>query len=312
MITRSLRRGERGLVDRLRRRRRTAAVIPLLFSLIPSAASAEAAAPHWAQRHEMLVVLDSVLLSGYPAIGRAMPNWKVSKAGRPAIMLDVAEREIRARTRVPALVVIGVGHNSLWEKGRRNHARWARRFDSQARRLLATLRARGARQFVWVTLRHPTSANTPRSGYFQISQYGWYFPYVNERLRALARERDDLILADWTRAGRDPGLTYDAIHLTARGAAKMAATIEDAIRGEERRQAVLAGAATSRLARVDDAYSQPHGSWPRRALHDDGGETVRDQGADAHDPAVVVERAMAARGQSSTGGVGARPRSSRR
>ena len=95
---------------------------------------------------------------------------------------------------------------------------------------------------MWVTLRQPTRRTVPpRSRGRELSQYSWYFPYVNERLRILDRERDDLVLADWRTAGDRPGVTYDTIHLNARGGELMAGTIREAIWDEARRQKALSG-----------------------------------------------------------------------
>jgi hypothetical protein len=193
--------------------------------------------PGWARPRRMTVLVDSVLLGGSPALRRARPCWRVHSRGRPALMVGVAERELRSsRRRVARLVVIGLGYNSLWERRRRHHKRWAARFDGEARRLLRMLRRRGAREFVWVTLREPTQRTTPPAGRRELAQYSWYFPYVNERLRRLDRRRDDLVLADWAAVSRRPGLTYDSIHLNTRGGKLMARTIRRAISTEAQRQ----------------------------------------------------------------------------
>jgi lysophospholipase L1-like esterase len=187
-------------------------------------------APGWLRQRRMTVLVDSVLLGGMPAVRRRFGCWRVTKVGRPALMVRAAERELRAsRRRVDRLVVVGLGYNSLWERGRRRYRRWARRFDREAERLLATLRRRGARQVVWVTLREPTARVVPPAGRGQLGQYGWYFPYVNERLRRLDRRHDDVVLARWDEAGDRRGLTYDAIHLNPRGARLMARTIQRAV-----------------------------------------------------------------------------------
>ena len=185
------------------------------------------AAPAWARPRSMTVVVDSVLLGGAPALRSARPCWRVRAIGRPALMLDAAARELRRRRRVARVAVIGLGYNSLWGRRRHDYGRWARKFDGEAEELLRVLRARGARQFVWVTLREPAAGQ---------NEYAWYFPYVNERLRRLDHERDDLVLADWSAASRRSGLTYDGIHLTRRGARRMARTIRRAISREAARR----------------------------------------------------------------------------
>jgi hypothetical protein len=198
----------------------------------------KAALPYWARQRKMTVLVDSVLLGGGPQLRAARPCWRVHLRGRPALMIRVAERELRAsHRRVAPLVVIGLGYNSLWERHRRHHRHWATRFDAEALRLLRTLRHLGARQFVWVTLRHPTRATVPAAGRRELSLYAWYFPYVNERLRRLDRRRKDLVLADWEAVSRRRGLTYDSIHLNQRGARLMARTIRGSIYAEAKRQA---------------------------------------------------------------------------
>jgi hypothetical protein len=186
----------------------------------------------------MTVLVDSVLLSGLPALRSKRPCWRLSVYGRPALMIGVAERELRRRgRRVARLVVVGLGYNSLWERRRHRYGFWASRFDREARRLLRTLRRLGARQVVWVTLREPTARTVPPQAVGELGSYSWYFPYVNERLRRLDRRRRDLVLADWAAASDRRGLTYDSIHLNTRGARLMARTIRQAISREALRQA---------------------------------------------------------------------------
>jgi hypothetical protein len=186
----------------------------------------------------MTILVDSVLLSGKHAIRAAHPCNPIGLRGRPAWMIKHAAAEIGGdRRRVAPLVVIGIGYNSLFQRNRRRYDYWARRWDRAAAWLLRTLRRKGARQFVWVTLREPTRRTVPRRSIGELRYYSWYFPYVNERLRRLDHRRDDVTLADWTRAGNRNGITYDSIHLNSRGGPLMARTIKRAIRREARRQA---------------------------------------------------------------------------
>jgi lysophospholipase L1-like esterase len=185
--------------------------------------------PRWARARRATILVDSVLLGGVPELRRTLRGWRTASLGRPAIMLPAAEREIRAGGRVAPLAIVGVGYNSLWERGRRNYDTWAAQFDRQARALVRALRARGARQLVWVTLREAGRGVIPSGALWQFDAYSWYFPYVNERLRRLDRARDDLVLAEWDRVSKRTGVTYDAIHLNPRGAGLMARTIQAAI-----------------------------------------------------------------------------------
>ena len=196
-------------------------------------------APYWARQRRMTILVDSVLLSGERAIRRAHRCNRVGLRGRPAWMIKHAAAEIaRSRRRVAPLVVVGIGYNSLFQRNRRRYAYWARRWDREANRLLAVLRRKGARQIVWVKLREPTSRTVPRHAVGELRYYSWYFPYVNERLRHLDARRDDVVLANWTRVSRRNGITYDSIHLNARGGALMARTIKRTIAREARRQAL--------------------------------------------------------------------------
>ena len=108
------------------------------------------------------------------------------------------------------VVVVALGYNSLWERGREDFDYWSGLFDRNARRMVRTLHAAGARKIVWVTLRDaPRSAIEPED-LEQFDSFAWYFPWVNQRLQALDRERTDVSLADWTRLGDRRGITYDA------------------------------------------------------------------------------------------------------
>jgi hypothetical protein len=190
--------------------------------------------PNWARPRRMTVLTDSVLLGGAPSLRERRPCWRVATAGRPFLAMKDATRELHGK-RVAPVVVIGLGYNSSWERRRAHYKFWADHFDRDAGRLLRTLRRRGAREFVWVTVREPTKRVTPKGSWEELSRL-WYLPYVNERLRRLDRSRDDLVLADWNRASKRRGLTYDALHLKPKGAKLMVTTIRRTIDAEARRQ----------------------------------------------------------------------------
>lgn len=204
----------------------------------PHDAAKDPAMASWATQRRATLLVDSVLMSAWDGIRRAMPCWRLARRGRPALMIRIAEAELRAaRKRVSPVVVVGLGYNSLWERDRRNYGRWAARFDGEARALVETLKRLGAQQIVWVTLREPTRRTVPPAGLAEMHRYAWYFPYVNARLRRLAQPRRDVVLANWTRAADRPGVTYDSIHVNARGALLMGRTIKRAITQEARSQA---------------------------------------------------------------------------
>ena len=201
--------------------------------------SADGSRPYWARQRNVTVLADSVLQSGEQGLRNVMACRRVAVRGRPALMLRIADRELRASgRRVAPLVVIGLGYNSLWGRNRERYGYWARRFDGEALRLVQTLRRLGARQIVWVTLREPRAEFLTAAGRGELHRYSWYFPYVNERLRALDRDRDDVVLADWAAVSNRKGLTYDSIHLTRTGGLLMGRTIRAAIDAEADRQAL--------------------------------------------------------------------------
>jgi peptidoglycan/LPS O-acetylase OafA/YrhL len=178
---------------------------------------------------ETITVLgDSVLLGAKDKMTEELQasGYQVDYRATPAWMLHQANQEIAAAGRpVGEIVVIGLGHNSLWERDRHRFDNWAGKFDREADALLTTLRGLGAERFVWVTLREPDASVIPPQGRKQYDLYVWYFPYVNERLRALTERHPDVTLADWTAVSNREGLTYDAMHLTGEGIRLMIDTI---------------------------------------------------------------------------------------
>jgi hypothetical protein len=153
----------------------------------------------------------------------------VDYRARPAMMLHQATDRLEVADRpIGETVIIGLGHNTLWERDRANFEYWAEKFDREAEELVATAERRGAERIVWVTLREPSAAVIPPEGREQFDRFVWYFPYVNERLDALVAKHPDVVLADWAAVSDAPGLTYDAMHLTPDGIRLMIDTIRQA------------------------------------------------------------------------------------
>jgi hypothetical protein len=177
------------------------------------------------------VLADSVLLGVEDALVEELEEdgWTVDFRGRPAMMLHQSNNDLEAGGGpVGETVVVGLGHNTLWERDRVRFDEWAEKFDEEADELLATLRRQGAKRIIWVTLREPDVSVIPPEGLRQFDRFVWYFPYVNERLDALVTRHPDVVLADWTAVSNEAGLTYDAMHLTPTGIRRMIDTIRDA------------------------------------------------------------------------------------
>jgi hypothetical protein len=178
--------------------------------------------PSWPK--QLVVVTDSVLLDATPTLVKSLSDWRVTVVGRSAMMIPNAVQALRQQPGAAAPVtVVGLGHNSVWEKDRKNFARWSVQFDKSVGDMLALLRQRGTRKIVWLTLRELTPDLLPKSDVssFVYREWAWWFPYANERLRAIKQQHPDMALADWTTVARRPGITYDGIHVNVRGAELM-------------------------------------------------------------------------------------------
>jgi hypothetical protein len=184
----------------------------------------------WPKR--LVVVTDSVLLGATPTLVKSVSDWQVTVVGRSALMVRNAVEALRQEPGAAAsIIVVGLGHNSAWEKNRKNFERWSATFDKSVEDMLALLRQRGAQKIVWLTLRELTPTLLPKTddALAQYREWCWWFPYVNERLRAIKQQHPDMALADWTTVARRPGVTYDSIHVNVQGAQLMTALIRVAI-----------------------------------------------------------------------------------
>ena len=185
--------------------------------------------PAWPKH--VYVITDSVMLGAKQTFIKSLPDWQVTYAGRPALMIRKALPEVRQQSSLGPVAVVALGYNSLWEKDRKNFKRWSDLFDSTVEEMVATLKERGARKIVWVMLREltPDILSGSRASAMQYQKYAWYFPYANERLRAIKERHPEMALADWATAAHQTGLTYDAIHLNTRGAQLMTEVVKVAM-----------------------------------------------------------------------------------
>jgi peptidoglycan/LPS O-acetylase OafA/YrhL len=185
--------------------------------------------PTWPKTLTLLT--DSVTLAVSKSLPLNLPGWKVEVLGRPALMVKQVVPEFLNARSVGSVVVVGLAYNSLFEKDRRNYERWAEVWDRSAERLLTDLKACGAKKLVWVTLREPSAELVTEAGRDQYREYAWFFPYVNERIRALALRHPELALADWQAVSNVPDITKDLIHLNPAGVTLMTSTITQAVLG---------------------------------------------------------------------------------
>ena len=212
-------------------KRETVAAAPITAPPLDPALAGPSLDSSWPKH--VYVVTDSVMLGAKQAFIKRMSDlgWEVNFTGRPALMIRKGlEEYVRQQSSTGPVAVVALGYNSLWEKDRRNFKRWSDLFDKSVEDMLAALKERGARKVVWVTLRELTpdliSGGTAVSQYHK---YAWYFPYVNERLRAIKARHPEMTIADWSAAAQQTGLTYDAIHLNPRGGELMTAVVKTAI-----------------------------------------------------------------------------------
>lgn len=104
----------------------------------------------WPKR--LVVVTDSVLLDATPTLVKSLSDWQVTIVGRSALMIRNAVDALRQQPGATApVIVVGLGHNSVWEKDRKNFARWSATFDKSVDDMLALLRQRGAQKIVWLS-----------------------------------------------------------------------------------------------------------------------------------------------------------------
>jgi len=183
--------------------------------------------PAWPKT--LTLLSDSVTLAVSRSLPLALPGWKVEVLGRPALMVKQVVPEFLNARSVGSVVVIGLAYNSLFEKDRKNYERWSTLWDRGAERLISDLKACGAKKVVWITLREPSPELVTDAGRDQYRDYAWFFPYVNERIRALAARHPELAVADWQAVSNVPDITKDLIHLNPGGVTLMTDTITRAV-----------------------------------------------------------------------------------
>lgn len=184
-------------------------------------ATPAAAAP---PEHRVYMVTDSVGLGAKNAVPAAFPaDWDVTVDGTPALFVEQLEsKHVRPRmASTPGVfgdyAVVAGGYNyPFWDPDR---------FDRSIDSIIAAFEQAGVKYVFWVTLREVKPEFITASAWSQVQPYYWYFPTVNDHLRAAVARHPNLSLIDWAAIADRPGLTYDAIHLNTFGAAEYAGNI---------------------------------------------------------------------------------------
>jgi hypothetical protein len=188
----------------------------MVVSPLATLAPAHAAAP---ASKRVYMVTDSVGLGAANALPQAFPaDWQVTVDGTPALFVEQLESKW-VRTEMASnpgvfgdYAIVAGGYNyPFWDPGR---------FDRSVDSIIAAFEQAGVKNIFWVTLRDVKPQYISASAWTQVQPYYWYFPTVNEHLRAAVARHPDLSLIDWAAIADRPGLTYDAIHLNTFGAAE--------------------------------------------------------------------------------------------
>jgi hypothetical protein len=188
----------------------------------PISAPVPAHAATAAQR--VYMVTDSVGLGAKNAVPNAFPaDWQVTVDGTPALFVEQLESK---HVRTQMATNPGVFGDYAVVAGGYNYPYWdPDRFDRSIDGIIRAFEEAGVKYVFWVTLREVKPEFITASAWNQVQPYYWYFPTVNDHLRAAVARHPNLSLIDWAAIADRPGLTYDAIHLNTSGAAEYAANI---------------------------------------------------------------------------------------
>jgi hypothetical protein len=177
-----------------------------------------------AAAQRVYMVTDSVGLGAKNAVPGAFPaDWQVTVDGTPALFVEQLESK---HVRVQMATNPGVFGDYAVVAGGYNYPYWdPDRFDRSIDGIIRAFEEAGVKYVFWVTLREVKPEFITASAWNQVQPYYWYFPTVNDHLRAAVARHPNLSLIDWAAIADRPGLTYDAIHLNTSGAAEYAANI---------------------------------------------------------------------------------------
>ncbi|MEP7113015.1 MAG: hypothetical protein ABI862_07105 [Ilumatobacteraceae bacterium] len=190
--------------------------------VVPVAAPATVHAAPPSQR--VYMVTDSVGLGAKDAVPAAFPaDWQVTVDGTPALFVEQLESK---HVRPQMAGNPGVFGDYAVVAGGYNYPYWdPARFDRSVDSIIKAFEEAGVKYIFWVTLRDVKPEYITAAAWNQVQPYYWYFPEVNQHLRAAVARHANLSLVDWAAIADRPDLTYDAIHLNTSGAAQYAANI---------------------------------------------------------------------------------------
>jgi hypothetical protein len=238
-------------------RRAAITVLALIASAIPvGLARTAAAAPG---TDPVFVVTDSVLLGARAEIHAAFGNRPVNIYGFGGITPAQAEEIIlKFRADLHETLIIGVGY--FYPAGRPGE------FDAAIDHLLTTVRSLGVKRVLWTTMREIVPGEVSQQSYWEVQGIAPFYPIANQQLKDARKRWPELRIADWAEIAHIPDITWDAVHLSPKGAKMMGALLAEEIDGFGRpedgaviRVPVQRAGATTAVANITVTQSRADG-----------------------------------------------------
>jgi hypothetical protein len=198
------------------------AILAVIVSITPvGSPRAAVAAPG---TDPIFVVTDSVLLGAAAEIHAAFGSRPVNIHGFGGITPAQAEEIIlKYRSDLHETLIIGVGY--FYPAGR------PAEFDAAIDHLLATVRGLGVKRVLWTTMREVVPGEVNQQSYWEVHGIAPFYPIANQQLKDARTRWPELRIADWAEIAHVPDITWDAVHLSPKGAALMGALLAEEIEG---------------------------------------------------------------------------------
>jgi hypothetical protein len=172
----------------------------------------------------VFVVTDSVLLGARAEIHAAFGNRPVNIYGFGGITPAQAEEIIlKFRADLHETLIIGVGY--FYPAGR------PAEFDAAIDHLLSTVRSLGVKRVLWTTMREVVPGEVSQQSYWEVQGIAPFYPIANQQLKDARSRWPELRVADWAEIAHAPDITWDAVHLSPKGAKMMGALLAEEIDG---------------------------------------------------------------------------------